>query len=116
MSGDVLDELAAQLAAEESAAASAKRTQERRDGRVIDLDVPFSEDPIAQAIVNEHGALTLEHIGDLCGLTRERIRQIESKAMDHFAANAAKLGFHDLAETIAEIMRRDCDPLFWSDG
>ena len=41
-------------------------------------------------VVAKDGALTLEAVGDLLGLTRERIRQIEGIALGHFRVRAAK--------------------------
>jgi len=42
----------------------------------------WADDALAQAVVAEHpDGMTLEEVGDLMGLTRERIRQIELTAL-----------------------------------
>lgn len=42
--------------------------------------LPYEADPIAQVVVRTFGAMTLEQVGGCMGLTRERVRQIESRA------------------------------------
>jgi transcriptional regulator with XRE-family HTH domain len=87
----------------ESARIRTERLLARREARSVDLDVPYADDPLAQACV-AMGPLTLEQIGELCGLTRERIRQIENKAMDSFVRKAAELGLcgDDMLEDLLE--------------
>jgi hypothetical protein len=43
--------------------------------------LPFGADPIAQMVVNEFAPLTLETIGMCFGVSRERVRQIEDRAL-----------------------------------
>ena len=43
-------------------------------------------------VVGREGPLTLEAIGDLLGLTRERVRQIEEDALRHFGEAASDTG------------------------
>jgi len=84
---------------------SRRAREERRRGRVelaiISLEIPYADDPIAQACV-ALGPLTLETIGELCGVTRERIRQIEDRAMDSFVRSAAELGL-DVERLLEEL-------------
>ena len=49
---------------------------------LIDNTLSYQEDAVARAFVQmyPHGA-TLEIVGEMFGLTRERIRQIESRAL-----------------------------------
>jgi hypothetical protein len=48
---------------------------------------PFECDPIAIAVVNELGPLTLTQVGGIIGVTRERVRQIEEGALNKLRAN-----------------------------
>src|SRR3990167_1866788 len=41
--------------------------------------------------VADRGGTTLEEVAQLCGVTRERIRQIEEKALYHIRLNADRL-------------------------
>jgi hypothetical protein len=43
--------------------------------------LPFDADPIAQMVVNEFAPLTLDTVGLCLGITRERARQLEERAL-----------------------------------
>ncbi len=43
--------------------------------------LPYAEDVVAQVVVNGKGGMTLEEIGICLGTTRERVRQVEEKAI-----------------------------------
>lgn len=47
---------------------------------------------------NEEDPLTLEEIGNVHGLTRERVRQLESKALDYLRGRARSIVLRDLAD------------------
>lgn len=74
------------------------------DSPAIDALTRWEEDEIAQAVValNPDGA-TLEQVGELIGVTRERVRQIEDKALAKLRARAASFGLtaSDLAAVLA---------------
>jgi transcriptional regulator with XRE-family HTH domain len=44
--------------------------------------LPFEEDDLTQHLIATHGSATLSEIGIYLGLTRERIRQIEWRALE----------------------------------
>lgn len=69
--------------------------------------LPFEQDEAAQRFVAEHpDGATLEEVGNAFGLTRERMRQIEAKAIDALRKRCALAGIEaeDLAAALA---RRD---------
>lgn len=50
----------------------------------------YADDPAARAFVAAHpGGATLEEVGAAFGVTREAIRQIEERALVHFARRFA---------------------------
>lgn len=53
-----------------------------RERRWMDRVADFSESCALD--VADRGGVTLEELGDLLGLTRERVRQIEEEAMERF--------------------------------
>jgi Sigma-70, region 4 len=59
-----------------------------------------SSDSCALAVVDQHGALSLDAVGTRLGVTRERIRQIERGALSHLRAECRSLGV-DFEELIA---------------
>lgn len=79
-------------------------------GRAIDRGatvhpmLPFAEDAAAQAFVEQHpGGATLEVCGDALGVTRERLRQIESKALKRLRKRCRLAGItaEDLVAVLA---------------
>ncbi len=67
-------------------------------------DAPYQDDPIAQIMVGRHGWFTLDEIGLMMGIGRERVRQIEAAALEKFAHNARRMGL-DLQGMLAELDR-----------
>lgn len=61
------------------------------DHPVVDDATPYENDALAQSMV-WHGPLTLEQIGDLMNVSRERVRQIEFVAMRRLRAACAREG------------------------
>ncbi len=51
-----------------------------------DADAPWESSPVARRAVEELGELTLDDIGILWGLTRERVRQIEARVLEQIAS------------------------------
>ena len=49
-------------------------------------------------VVDQHGDITLEDVGNLMSITRERVRQIETKALMNFATNGVKMGVFESRE------------------
>jgi hypothetical protein len=45
--------------------------------------------------VADRGGITLEEVGEILNLTRERIRQVEVKGLEKLRATATELGLHD---------------------
>lgn len=62
--------------------------------RIVD-ELTFDEDELTQAFMKAHpGGATLEEVGDFLGVTRERVRQIESAAVDALRRRAHLAGLH----------------------
>ena len=58
--------------------------------------------------VEQAGNMTLDHIGQVLGVTRERVRQIQNKALAHAARVAHKIGID------RDVLPPECAP-HWSD-
>lgn len=74
------------------------------EGALIDGHTRFHLDRVAQDFVAEHPAgATLEEVGEVFALTRERIRQIEAKAMRRLVARLRLAGVveSDVLEMLA---------------
>ncbi len=56
-------------------------------------------------VVDEYGAITLEDSGDLLCVTRERIRQIETKGLKNFAEQGVRLGLFETEDLAIEFVR-----------
>lgn len=71
---------------------------------VVNDDVPYEHDRLAQLFVQSFpDGGTLDEVGQACGVTRERIRQIEGKALIRLRRNATRAGLsaEDLANALA---------------
>jgi len=56
---------------------------------ILDPDLPYEEDDRCWYVTVVHpDGLTLEQVGSLLGITRERVRQIEAKSLLRLAENA----------------------------
>lgn len=55
--------------------------------RSVDPELPYEEDETCQRLVEEYGPMTLEEIGHVIGVTRERVRQIELNAIRKLRAH-----------------------------
>ncbi len=76
---------------------------QRTPSALIDSITPYEGDARCQYVVQCHpDGLTLEEIGDLLGLTRERIRQIEHRALLNFRRRALLAGIRE--EDVLEML------------
>lgn len=72
----------------------------------IDSTTPWQEDYFARAWVVHHpDGSTLEEVGALLGVTRERVRQIQDKATRRLRVTCRSLGY-DLQDIIAHMASR----------
>lgn len=79
-------------------------TRARARGATVHPTMPFAEDQAAQDFVAAHpGGATLEVCGDALGITRERLRQIETKAIKSLRKRCRLVGItaEDLAAVLA---------------
>lgn len=95
-------------------ARQAARYRLRRGWRIVDAlsiagaermphDVtPYEEDRDARAFVAQHSPATLEHVGLYFGVTRERIRQIETAAIRKLRKVASRELWEAIEDIIAE--------------
>lgn len=72
-----------------------------------ETQIPWEADRVAQRFVAEHGAATLEAIGEFFGVTRERIRQIETAALKKLRRRLAREGIDPEAWLYAMQQRTD---------
>lgn len=80
------------------------KARESVAGVHIDATTPFADDAEAQRLVAEHpDGMTLEQVGDVLGVTRERIRQIEAAALKSLRLRCALAGIEpeDVAQMLA---------------
>jgi hypothetical protein len=61
-----------------------------QSGNVREVDGWHSGGPSCSLDVADQGGVTLEEVGELLGLTRERVRQVEVRALLHVRRAAAK--------------------------
>lgn len=67
--------------------------------RQILEQLPYEEDDLTQLFVAEHpGGATLDEIGDLLGVSRERVRQIVEAALGRLARRGYLAGLHQYLE------------------
>ena len=74
---------------------------------LIDMRTPYADDDRCWYVVEAHpDGLTLDEIGQLMGVTREWVRQIEERALAHLRARCELAGItgDDVREFLA---RRD---------
>ena len=57
--------------------------------------------------VADRGGITLEEVGEILNLTRERIRQVEVKGLERLRETAADLGLHDFLSFIESRLSGD---------
>lgn len=90
-------------------ARTASRALPTHPGALIDGTTRYADDPRAQYVVAAHpDGLTLDEIGELLGLTRERVRQIEEQALASLRRRLELAGVtaEDFARFLAERDRR----------
>lgn len=75
--------------------------------RAVDLDTPYEQDAVCQRLVASNpDGMTLEAIGTSCGLTRERIRQIEADVVRRMRSLLNQTGKRgDDARNVVEMLR-----------
>ena len=61
----------------------------------IDPDLPYEKDETCQKVIEEHGELDRARIGACLGVSRERVRQLEIRALRIFVARMAAAGYHE---------------------
>ena len=66
-----------------------------------DLDVWEMQETCALD-VSDRGGITLEEVGEILNLTRERIRQVEVKGLEKLRETASKLGLQDFLAFIEQ--------------
>lgn len=94
-----------------------RRAKNRPSGAslVEDLDLPWEVSDQSWYIVARHPAgLTLEQVGEVFGLTRERIRQIEEKALKKLLRSPTRAAV--LRELLELSLERETAPRWPSDG
>jgi hypothetical protein len=75
------------------------------EGTLVDPFSRYEDDPAAQLFVASFpGGASLEAVGEALGVTRERIRQIEEKALRRLALRLELAGI--TVEDLAEALRR----------
>ena len=57
--------------------------------------------------VADRGGITLEEVGEILNLTRERIRQVEVKGLQKLRATAEELGLQDFLKFIESRLPND---------
>jgi transcriptional regulator with XRE-family HTH domain len=60
----------------------------QRTDALIDATTRYEDDRVCRYVVAHHAPCTLEMVGTLLGVTRERVRQLEMKALAKLAKNA----------------------------
>ena len=75
----------------------------------VDEASRYEDDPVCRLLVHRFGPMTLAEIGDALGITRERVRQIEAKALPRLRAGLEREGFgvDDVREALADADARD---------
>jgi DNA-directed RNA polymerase sigma subunit (sigma70/sigma32) len=66
-----------------------------------DLDVWEMQETCALDVA-DRGGITLEEVGEILNLTRERIRQVEVKGLEKLRETASKLGLQDFLAFIEQ--------------
>ncbi len=69
---------------------------------------PYEDDIPCRLLVHRFGAMTLDEIGQAMGVTRERIRQIEAKALERLRKRVLQAGWSedDVRELLAHLAQR----------
>ena len=57
-------------------------------------------------VIAEHGDITLEEVGMLMSITRERVRQVETKGMRNFVDNGVEMGVFKTQDIAEEFLAR----------
>lgn len=73
------------------------------EGVLVDMFTPYDEDDRCWYVTEVHEGLTFEQIGELMGVSRERVRQIERDALQRARSEAERMGLDRVVRALMGI-------------